>query len=88
MGVADFSQIQPEAMVTSPTVYVYNGANTTWNKPCRFLRANVDGTAVVVDFYGNNITVKFLAGETRAIGTVGVVAAGTTFAAGDLEGMV
>jgi hypothetical protein len=84
--VAKFTD--PTALGTSPTIYTYAGIDVTWPKPCRFLRAQTAGSVVYVDYDGTNKTAKFLAGETRALGSLGIVASGTGPASGDIEGMV
>lgn len=79
--------IEPTSLGTSPYHYTYAGVDVTWPKPCRFLRAQTAGSIVYKGLDGNNYTAKFLAGETRALGSLGIVASGTGPASGDIEGM-
>jgi hypothetical protein len=73
---------------TSPYHFIYLGSDITWTRPCRFLRAQTAGNVNYVGLDGTARVAKFLAGETRALGSIGIVASGTSMSTGDLEGMV
>lgn len=73
-----FASTNPASRAAPPTAYTYAGADITWTKPCRYMRCQTAGVVKVVDFNGATITANFLAGETRFLGSMGIVAAGTT----------
>jgi len=61
-----------------PTAFQWTAGDVTWARPCRALRANSSGAIKYIDMNGAQITEDFLAGETRMLASIGIVAAGTT----------
>jgi hypothetical protein len=76
---------EPTNLGTSPTVYPWTTGDYTFPFPVRFIRANTAGDVQFKDASNATKVAKFLAGETRAIAAIGIVAAGTTVT--QLEGM-
>ena len=85
--IADLSNAtQITSLVTSPTTYPFTpGANYTFPKPVRFMRASVAGNITYTDAYGVNKTGAWAAGETRALAATAIINATTT--ATGIEGM-